>query len=325
MAEAGVPTARARTCGSLAEANRAIDELADDERRVVIKASGLAAGKGVVVAMSIDEARRAAASMLSDHAFGEAGDTVLVEEFMDGEELSLFALTDGERVVRLPASQDHKRLNDGDRGPNTGGMGAYCPVSLADAPGFTDDVVDRIVRPTLAAMNARGAPFMGLLYVGLMVTTAGPKVVEFNCRFGDPETEAVLPALAADANVFDAMATVARGERLPEHSIAADRAAVTTVIAAAGYPEQPRTGDAIRLPRAEETVFVFHAGTRRSANGGVETAGGRVLAVTGVGATLEDARARSQAFARDVEFAGKQFRSDIAWRELSRRARASRD
>ena len=291
----------------------------------MIKASGLAAGKGVVVATTIDDARRAAASMLSDRAFGDAGDTVLVEEFMSGEELSLFALTDGERVVTLPASQDHKRLNDGDRGPNTGGMGAYCPVSLADAPGFTDDVVDRIVRPTLAAMNARGRPFTGLLYVGLMVTTAGPKVVEFNCRFGDPETEAVLPALAADANVFEAMATVARGGRLSEHSIAADRAAVTTVIAAAGYPEQPRTGDPIRLPSTEEDVFVFHAGTRRSAKGGVETSGGRVLAVTGVGATLEDARARSQGFARDVEFAGKQFRSDIAWRELSRGARASRD
>jgi phosphoribosylamine--glycine ligase len=325
MAEAGVPTARARTCGSLADANRAIDELADDERRVVIKASGLAAGKGVVVATSIDEAQRAAASMLSDHAFGDAGDTVLVEEFMSGEELSLFALTDGERVVTLPASQDHKRLNDGDRGPNTGGMGAYCPVSLADALGFTEDVVDRVVRPTLAALHARGAPFTGLLYVGLMVTAAGPKVVEFNCRFGDPETEAVLPALGADAGVFDAMSTVARGGRLSEHAIAADRAAVTTVIAAAGYPDRPRTGDAIRLPTAEEDVFVFHAGTRRGAGGGLEASGGRVLAVTGVGPTVEDARARSQEYARGVEFAGKQFRSDIAWRELSRRARASRD
>ena len=325
MDKAGVPTARSRTCSSLAEANRAIDELADDERRVVIKASGLAAGKGVVVATSITDARRAVASMLSDHAFGEAGDTVLVEEFMSGEELSLFALTDGERVVTLPVSQDHKRLNDGDRGPNTGGMGAYCPVSLADAPGFTEDVVDRIVRPTLAALHARGAPFTGLLYVGLMVTATGPRVVEFNCRFGDPETEAVLPALGADAGVFDAMSTVARGGRLSERAIAADRAAVTTVIAAAGYPDRPRTGDSIRLPTAEEDVLVFHAGTRRGAGGGLEASGGRVLAVTGVGATLEDARARSQEYARAVEFAGKQFRSDIAWRELSRRARASRD
>ena len=323
MDDAGVPTARSRTCTSLAEANRAIDELADDERRAVIKASGLAAGKGVVVATSIDEARRAAASMLGDHAFGEAGDTVVVEEFMEGEELSVFAITDGERVVTLPVSQDHKRLRDGDRGPNTGGMGAYTPVSIADAPGFTDDVVDRIVRPTLAALRARVTPFSGLLYAGLMMTPSGPKVVEFNCRFGDPETEAVLAALASDANVFEAMSTVARGGRLSESSIAADRAAVTTVVAAAGYPEQPRTGDAIHLPPAERDVFVFHAGTARGSSGGLETSGGRVLAVTGVGATLEEARAKSQECARAVEFAGKQFRSDIAWRELSRRARAS--
>ena len=324
MVEARVPTARARACSSLAEANRAIDELADDAKRVVIKASGLAAGKGVIVATSIEDARSGAASMLSDHAFGEAGDTVLVEEFMDGEELSIFAITDGENVVTLPASQDHKRLRDGDRGPNTGGMGAYCPVSLADAPGFTDDVVERIVRPTLASLRAHGAPFTGLLYVGLMVTAAGPKVVEFNCRFGDPETEAVLPALGG-ASVFDAMSTVAHGGRLTESSIAADRAAVTTVIAAAGYPDQPRTGDSIRLPTAEREVFVFHAGTAKGKSGGLETSGGRVLAITGVGATLEDARARSQEYAGAVEFAGKQFRSDIAWRELSRRARASRD
>jgi phosphoribosylamine--glycine ligase len=328
MSEAGVPTARATTCRSLDEANRAIDELADDAGggRVVIKASGLAAGKGVVVAVSREGARAAAASMLTEHAFGDAGDTLLVEEFMDGEELSVFAITDGERVITLPASQDHKRLRDHDQGPNTGGMGAYCPVSLADAPGFEDDVVERIVRPTLAALRARGTPFTGLMYVGLMVSASGPRVVEFNCRFGDPETEAVLPAIGADVHLFDAMSTVARGERLStESSIPADRAAVTTVIAAAGYPEHPRSGDEIRLPPVEGDLLVFHAGTARGPGGGLETSGGRVLAVTGVGATLEDARARSQEFARAVEFTGKQFRSDIAWRELSRRARVTRD
>ena len=207
--------ARASRAASLADANRAIDELADDAQRVVIKASGLAAGKGVIVCDDASTKRDAPPRRCSsDRAFGDAGDTVLVEEFMEGEELSLFALTDGERVVTLPASQDHKRLLDGDRGPNTGGMGAYCPVSLADAPGFTDDVVDRIVRPTLAAMRARGTPFTGLLYVGLMLTADGPKVVEFNCRFGDPETQAVLPALAADANVFEAMCD-GRARRTP--------------------------------------------------------------------------------------------------------------
>jgi len=326
LMEARVPTARARTCRSLAEANRAMDELADHSERVVIKASGLAAGKGVVVATSVDEARRAVASMLTERSFGDAGDTVLVEEFMEGEELSLFAITDGERVITLPASQDHKRLREGDEGPNTGGMGAYCPVSVAETPGFTDDVVDRIVRPALTTMRARGAPFTGLLYAGLMLTADGPKVVEFNCRFGDPETEAVLPALGADARILDAMETVARGGRLArEGSIAAERAAVTTVVAAAGYPEHPNTGDVIRLPAARRDVLVFHAGTARGADGRLTTSGGRVLAVTGVGDTLEEARARSQDAARAVEFAGKQFRSDIAWRELSRRARATRD
>ena len=172
MVEANVPTARARTCRSIAVAERAIDELADDAGRVVVKASGLAAGKGVIVAPSRAAARQAAAAMLSDRTFGDAGDTVLVEEFMDGEELSLFAITDGERVITLPASQDHKRLRDGDRGPNTGGMGAYSPVSIADAPGFNDDVVERIVRPTLATLAERGATFTGLLYVGLMVTAS---------------------------------------------------------------------------------------------------------------------------------------------------------
>lgn len=326
MVEANVPTARARTCRSIAVAERAIDELADDAGRVVVKASGLAAGKGVIVAPSRAAARQAAAAMLSDRTFGDAGDTVLVEEFMDGEELSLFAITDGERVITLPASQDHKRLRDGDRGPNTGGMGAYSPVSIADAPGFNDDVVERIVRPTLATLAERGATFTGLLYVGLMVTASGPKVVEFNCRFGDPETEAVLPALGPEARVFDAMATVARGGRLSgEFAIPAERAAVATVVAAAGYPEKPRTGDPIRLPASAPDVLVFHAGTARGASGAIETSGGRVLAVTGTGATLEGARARSQEAARAIEFAGKQYRSDIAWRELSRRARASRD
>ncbi len=326
MLEANVPTARARTCRSLAVAERAIDELADNAGRVVVKASGLAAGKGVVVAPSRAAARQSAAAMLDDRTFGDAGETVLIEEFMDGEELSLFAITDGKNVITLPASQDHKRLRDGDRGPNTGGMGAYCPVSLADAPGFYDDVVERIIRPALAALDDRGATFTGLLYVGLMLTASGPKVVEFNCRFGDPETEVVLPALSLDARLTDAMSTVARGEALAEElSYAAERAAVTTVVAAAGYPDQPRTGEPILFPPATRDVFVFHAGTAHAASGVIETSGGRVLAVTGVGTTLEIARTRSLDAARSVDFAGKQFRSDIAWRELSRRARASRD
>ena len=326
MVAANVPTARAVTCRTLGDAERAIDELSDRDQRVVVKASGLAAGKGVIVAGSRAEARQAAASMLSEHAFGDAGDTVLVEEFMNGEELSLFALTDGERVITLPASQDHKRLLDGDHGPNTGGMGAYCPVSLADSPHFAADIVERIVRPTLEAMRDRGATFTGLLYVGLMMTADGPKVVEFNCRFGDPEAEVVLPALSPESPLFEIMASIARGERLDETiAMPASRAAVTTVLASAGYPDKPRTGDAITMPETGPDVVVFHAGTRRSANGVVQTSGGRVLAVTGMGDTLEQAQRQSLAAAQGVEFSGKQFRSDIAWRELSRRARAARD
>ena len=213
--------------------------------------------------------------MLKDGAFGAAGDTILVEEFMEGEELSVFAMTDGERVVVLPAAQDHKRLLERDRGPNTGGMGAYCPVSLVEQmPGLIDEIVDRIIRPTLSAMRASGTPFTGLLYVGAMLTADGPKVVEFNCRFGDPETQAVLPAMSLEDSMADAMFTIARGDKLSGDSqFAASRAAVTTVLAAPGYPESPRIGavdwlsaNATRRPRLsrrDETARRWFVGHRR--------------------------------------------------------------
>jgi len=324
MEEAGVPTARAITCNDLAEAYRAISEIGAP---VVVKASGLAAGKGVIICETVDEAQSAAAAMLKDGAFGAAGDTILVEEFMEGEELSVFAMTDGERVVVLPSAQDHKRLLERDRGPNTGGMGAYSPVSLVDQnPGIIDEVVERIVRPTLAAMRARGTPFTGLLYVGAMLTADGPKVVEFNCRFGDPETQAVLPAMALEDSMADAMFTIARGDKLSGDSqFAVSRAAVTTVLAAPGYPEAPRVGAVIGFPPLPRDVLVFHAGTKQRADGSLVTAGGRVLAVTGVGATFDEAQSRSQKFAREIEFEGKQFRADIGWRELERRAGATGD
>ena len=318
MLEAGVPTARAITCRDVQTAERAIDEIGAP---VVIKASGLAAGKGVIVCESVEEARAATKSMLEQHAFGEAGATVLVEEFMQGEELSLFVLTDGERAVPLPPARDHKRLLDGDRGPNTGGMGAYCPVSLDDAESLVDDVLERIAHPTLDRMRARGTPFTGLLYVGLMLTPDGPKVVEFNCRFGDPETQAVLPALDPTQSLFELMSTIARGRRIPDGArLDATRSAVTTVLASSGYPEQPRTGDRIEIPPVPNDVLVFHAGTKLDASGSLVTAGGRVLAVTGLGDAFEDAQRRSLEFARAVAFEAKQFRSDIGWRELARRA-----
>jgi phosphoribosylamine--glycine ligase len=325
MLEAGVPTARAITCETLYDAERAIAEIGAP---VVVKASGLAAGKGVIVCSTTDEALRAATSMMSDNVFGDAGNTILVEEFMTGEELSVFAITDGTNAVILPPAQDHKRLLNGDQGPNTGGMGAYCPVSLAARGSASselfDDLHDHILSPTLEAMRRRGTPFAGLLYAGLMLTEEGPKVVEFNCRFGDPETQAVVAAMSRSESLADLLHAVARGDTLASRQIPATGAAVTTVLAAAGYPERPRSGDAIVLPAISDDVLIFHAGTKRDPDGTLRTAGGRVLAVTGTGASLGDACDRSQSVAAAVSFAGKQFRTDIGWRELAR-ARASRD
>jgi phosphoribosylamine--glycine ligase len=324
MAEAGVPTARAIACDGIVAARAAIEAIGAP---LVIKASGHAGRNGVIICKTAEEARTAAAAMLDAHVFGTAGDTVLVEEFMEGEELSVFAITDGERFVILPPSQDHKRLRDGDEGPNTGGMGAYAPVSLAEqSPGLISTIADEIIEPTLAEMRARGTPFTGLLFVGVMVTNDGPKVVEFNCRFGDPETQAVLPVVSHDDSLIELMSTVARGESLREsRELSASASAVTTVLAAAGYPDAPTTGTPISVPDAPAGVLVFHAGTKRDGDGRLVTSGGRVLAVTGVASSFDEAQTRSQAFARDVQFEGKQFRADIGWRELARRAGATRD
>ena len=353
MLDAGVPTARATRHTDVADAKRAARELAADGR-VVVKASGLAAGKGVIVAQSLDEADRAIDFMLRDEGFGEAGAEILVEEYMEGEELSVFYLTDGHAAIPLVPAQDHKRLLDGDRGPNTGGMGAYAPVTLtewarrtgiAGAEGIPDgppesaalvssvtvalDALARVVVPTLAAMREQGRPFTGLLYAGLMLTADGPKVVEFNCRFGDPETQAVLPVIdALGGELLPHMLAIARGERLPpwEAAFVAVSPAVTTVVAAAGYPEKPRTGDLITLPDALPAgVHLFHAGTAHDAEGRLVTAGGRVLAVTAVADTFDEARARSREYAERVEFAGRQLRTDVGWRESERHAGASRD
>ena len=314
MREAGVPTARAIIT---TEVDRAKGAARAFGAPVVIKASGLAAGKGVIVCTSLDEADRAIESMLVGGAFGVAGSEVLIEEFMEGEELSLFALTDGQRVLPLVAAQDHKRLFEGDRGPNTGGMGAYAPVSLA-TEAVVADATSTVLQPTVDALAARGRPFTGLLYAGLMLTRDGPKVVEFNCRFGDPETQAVLPVLRLSEPFTELLAAIARGDGLPkEVSVSAGGHAVTTVLAAAGYPEQPRTGDVIEIPK-DPGALVFHAGTARDTTGRLVTAGGRVLAVTGLGPTFADAQRQSLAAAQAIRFEGKQLRGDIGWRERAR-------
>jgi len=319
MLRAGVPTARAEHFTDATAAKAAVRRFGAP---VVIKASGLAAGKGVIVAGSVHEADAAIDMMLRDGAFGAAGEELLVEEFMEGEELSLFAITDGSTFLPMLPAQDHKRLREGDAGPNTGGMGAYAPVAIG-----SDDIIEtscsRIIGPTLDALREHGRPFTGLLYAGLMLTEDGPKVVEFNCRFGDPETEAILPLMRS--SLLDLIVRVAVGD-----SLAAAppidwerRHAVTTVVAASGYPEAPIAGSVVRLPAQPPDVHVFHAGTSAGADGSLIAAGGRVLAVTAVGDTLRQAAERSVGYARSVELEGKQLRGDIGWRELSRSARAT--
>lgn len=320
MREAGVPTGRAVRCVDAATAKRSARDFGAP---VVIKASGLAAGKGVIVCETMADAEAAIEAMLLDDSFGAAGREVLVEEFMEGEELSLFAITDGTTVLPMMAAQDHKRLLEGDLGPNTGGMGAYAPVSLSSRA-LVDDAVERVFQPTLEALRAAGAPFSGLLYAGLMLTSQGPKVVEFNCRFGDPETEAILPLL--ESSLLEPLLAVASERGLSGVGLNwSVESAVTTVVAAAGYPEKPVKGTVIELPPGEPNVHVFHAGTGRNGAGELIVNGGRVFAVTAVAPTLAEARRASVRVAESIRFEGKQLRHDIGWREQERSAGASRD
>jgi phosphoribosylamine--glycine ligase len=253
--------------------------------------------------------------MLRDGSFGEAGSTVVVEGFLEGEELSVLAVTNGRDLVILPPAQDHKRLGERDLGPNTGGMGAYSPVSFA-TPELLDRVERLVLIPTLAELERRGAPFAGVLYAGLMLDPAGiPNVIEFNCRFGDPEAQVILPLVSS--GLFDLLHAVATRASLPRPAIAPG-AAVTTVLAASGYPDTPRRGDPISLPPMPDGTIVFQAGTQLDARAVLRTNGGRVVAVTGVAPTFAEAQARSRAGAEAIEFAGKQFRRDIGWREAHR-------
>ncbi len=315
MREAGVPTADFRVFRDQAAAE---DYVRERGVPIVVKASGLAAGKGAIVCGKEQDALEAIREMLQDLRFGEAGREVVIEECMRGEELSVFALTDGRNVLSMVPSQDHKRVGEGDTGPNTGGMGAYAPVSLV-GPDFMEKVEAEILLPTLRAMEARGAPFQGLLYAGLMLTRDGPRVVEFNCRFGDPETQVVLPLV--EGSLLEPLATIAEGGAISGMTIRQRTGgAVTTVLASEGYPGSYEKGKAMTIPpelRQDPDLIVFHAGTRREGPGLV-TSGGRVLAVTGLGDTLGDAARKSLLGAEAIEFDGKYFRTDIGWREFAR-------
>jgi phosphoribosylamine--glycine ligase len=297
MAAAGVPTAHAETVDNPAHLDAALARFGPT---FVVKDDGLAAGKGVVVSSDLDLARAHAMTLL------DGGHPVLLESFLDGPEMSLFCLVDGLTVVPLLPAQDFKRVGDGDIGPNTGGMGAYTPLPWADF-GLVDDVVTRIVAPVVAELDRRGVPFNGLLYAGIALTSTGPQVVEFNARFGDPETQAVLALLRTPlATLLNAAATGTLAEQ-PELDWAPG-AAVAVVVAADGYPGTPRFGDVITGADAEG---VLHAGTRRRDDGAVVSAGGRVLSVIGTGEDLAAARAEAYRRVAEIKLPGSHYRSDI--------------
>ena len=306
---AGVPTAR---YASFTDVEAAVAYLRDMPGPWVTKTDGLAAGKGVLVTTSLDDAVADVQAKLTGESFGDAGRTVVIEEGMTGPELSLLAVCDGQRAVALAPAQDFKRIGDGDTGPNTGGMGAYSPVPVAD-DALVAEVMARFVEPTLAELRRRGIDYRGVLYAGLMLTPGGLRLVEFNVRFGDPEAQVVLPRLTTD--LAELLAAAAAGDLTaappPRFS---DDACVTVVLASEGYPAAPRTGDVIEgIADAEANgAIVFCAGVAGGPDGALVTAGGRVLAVTATGPTIADARANAYAAADRISWPGRYHRSDIA-------------
>jgi len=306
-----IPTARA---GSFTKEDEAVRFSASLPCPQVVKADGLAAGKGVVIAESHEQARLAIHEMMADRVFGEAGSTVLIEEFLEGEELSVHAITDGKNLVILPGAQDHKRVGEGDTGLNTGGMGAYAPAPKA-TPELLREVKEKILEPTLAGLAKRKIEYRGVLYAGLMLTQNGPKVLEFNARFGDPETEVLLPLL--ETPLWDLLGAAADGDLSRLSVKSGSGAAMTVVLAAPGYPVQPVLGQEIRFGKEMPDSAVFHAGTK-SEGGGIKVAGGRVMAVTGWGKDLAGARERAYAAVRGICFDGMHFRRDIGHRALGK-------
>jgi phosphoribosylamine--glycine ligase len=308
-----LPTALHRTFTSADEARAFVTKRGAP---IVVKADGLAAGKGVVVATSVQEAHAAIDSMLVENRFGAAGARVVIEEFLEGEEASFIVMSDGANVLALATSQDHKRLQDGDQGPNTGGMGAYSPAPVV-TPKIHARVMREIILPAVQGMAKDGIPYVGFLYAGLMIDKAGkPRTLEFNCRLGDPETQPILLRLKSD--LLDLLEHAMEG-KVDEAAVEWDRRpALGVVLASAGYPDSPRKGDAIDgLPAPTEDCHVFHAGTRAEGKS-VLTDGGRVLCVTALGDSLRLARARAYKAVESIRFAGAQYRKDIGHRALKK-------
>lgn len=309
MTSAGVPTAAAHVFTEPTPAHEHVDRT---EGPYVVKADGLAAGKGVLVTASRREAH-AWVDRCFEGGFGAAGAVVVIEDYLDGPELSVFAICDGSRYLTLQAARDYKRLSDADSGPNTGGMGSYSPVELP--PDLIPTVEREVIEPTIRVMSDSGNPYVGFLYVGLALTSAGPKVIEYNCRLGDPETQVVLPRMSSD--LLPILADAAAGSLGTDPIEWRDEAAVNVVLASAGYPESPRAGDVITgLEDVGDDVLVFHAGTQRI-DGRLRTAGGRVLSVVGTGPDLGAARAAAYGGMSQIKFKGMQHRTDIAGSERS--------
>ncbi|MCU0840877.1 MAG: phosphoribosylamine--glycine ligase [Thiobacillaceae bacterium] len=314
MTRHGIPTAAFATFTDAAAAHAYLDARGG---AIVVKADGLAAGKGVVVAQTKDEAHAAIDMMLAGNAFGEAGARVVIEECLQGEEASFIVMADGEHILSLATSQDHKRLLDGDQGPNTGGMGAYSPAPVV-TPELHARILREVIRPVVAGMKEEGVPYTGFLYAGVMIGEDGvPRVLEFNCRMGDPETQPIMMRLKND---FATLVEAAIDGRLDQVEAEWDRRyALGVVLAAAGYPDSPRKGDAIAgLGEGDANVHVFHAGTALDGDQ-VVTAGGRVLCVTALGDTVKMAQTRAYEAADRIDFAGRQMRRDIGWRAVQRK------
>jgi len=316
MARHGIPTAAYATFSDAATAHTYLDQ---QGAPIVIKADGLAAGKGVVVAMSLDEAHAAVDMMLEGNKLGSAGSRVVIEEFLAGEEASFIVMVDGEHVLALATSQDHKRLLDGDQGPNTGGMGAYSPAPIV-TPEIHARVMREIILPTVSGMAKDGIPYTGFLYAGLMIDVQGNvKTLEFNCRMGDPETQPIMMRLKTD--LVGLVEHAVNGTLDKAEAEWDRRVALGVVLAAAGYPDSPRKDDVITgLPKAEADAHVFHAGTAQH-NGQVVTSGGRVLCATALGDSVRQAQSRAYQLADQIHFDGCQMRRDIGYRAVDKKAR----
>jgi phosphoribosylamine---glycine ligase len=313
----GIPTA---AYGRFADKDTALAYLRQQGAPIVVKADGLAAGKGVVVAATLEEAERAVEAMFAG-LFGQSGAEVVIEAFLEGEEASFFAICDGAHAIPFATAQDHKRVGDGDAGPNTGGMGAYSPASVLTAE-MEGRVMAEIIEPTMRAMREKGAPFKGVLYAGLMLTAEGPKLIEYNNRFGDPEAQVILPRLEDDFLAL--MLAAARGALPDARPRFSDRTALTVVLAAKGYPGTPMTGSEIKGVETAEAmadVVVTHAGTRED-GARLLAAGGRVLNVTALGGSVAEAQGRAYAAVNAINWPGGFCRRDIGWREVARERKA---